>query len=366
MRLDKDKLRRYFNEVENMTGVCVRNTSWPRGEYPELEIGKTYKVSHFGVLRSQSLVMVEEFPGREYNSMCFDLYENGELLEDGICDDFRFLAPYLKGYIRDSSEYRYSVCMEEEAIPPQLHSIQKEYGIKILLAIETGSRAQGLESPSSDWDVRYIYIHKPEWYSQSKECRCVIEHVYYNEIDTYGWELKDALSHLQNGNPTLLEWINSPKIYSADESLVAQVKAIGQSCFSPMKAIAHYNQIYAKLNERFIKEESNLKVFLHYLHGVLACRWVEKNGTLPPWSFTELLNATVEDDAIRTQVNKLIEIKKSGAATVTAVIDANLLTYARNLASHYDTLLRASSLTQNTVSSEPLEALFQEMLRNNH
>lgn len=366
MRLDKEEIQRYFNEVENMTGVCVRNTSWPRGEYPELEIGKTYKVSHFGVLRSQSLVMVEDFPGKEYNSMCFDLYENGELLEDGICDDFRFLAPYLKGYVRDISEYRYSVCMEEEAIPPQLHSIENEHGIKILLAVEAGSRAQGLEAPGSDWDVRYIYIHKPEWYSKPEDHRHVIEHVYYNEIDTYGWELKDALLHLQKGNPTILEWINSPKVYYADESFVAQLKAIGQSYFSTMKAIAHCNQIYTKLNERFVNEKGNLKVFLYYLHGVLACRWVEDNGTLPPWSFSELLTATVEDDTIRTQVNKLIDIKKSGTDTDTVAIDANLLTYARNLATHYDTLLGASASTQDSVPSEPLAALFQEVLRNSH
>ena len=365
MCLDKEEIRRYYNEVENMTGVCVRNTSWPRGVYPELELGKTYKVSHVGVLRSQSLVMVEEFPGKEYNSMCFDLYENNEPMEDEFVHDFRLLAPYLKGYYRDASVYGYSVQMEEKAIPPQLHSIEKEHGIKILLAVEAGSRAQGLEAPGSDWDVRYIYIHKPEWYSKPEEHRHVIEHVYYNEIDTYGWELKDALLHLQNGNPTILEWINSPKVYYADESFVAQLKAIGQSYFYPVKTIAHYNQIYTKLNERFVKEKGNLKVFLHYLHGVLACRWVENNGTLPPWSFSELLAAAVEDDTIRTQVNKLIEIKKSGTDTDTVAIDANLRTYARNLATHYDTLLGASTPNQDGVPSEPLAALFQEMLHRN-
>ena len=362
--MNEEEIQRYFNEVENMTGVCVLNTTWHNGrKYPELEIGKTYKVSHFGVLRSKSWVMVDDFPGRDYDSMCFDLYENGELLSDDAGRDFRFLAPYLKKLTRRGSMYRYSVYMEEDGIPPQLHSIEKEHDIKILLAVEAGSRAQGLESPDSDWDVRYIYIHKPEWYSQTGERRCVIEHLYYNEIDTYGWELKDALSHLRDGNPTLLEWINSPKVYYADESFVSQLKAIGQPYFLPVKAIDHYHQTYTKLNERFVKEDGNLKAFLHYFHGILACRWIEKNGTLPPWSFSELLNATVEDDIIRMMANSLINIKKSFPAKDNVFIGSHLLDYARHLANHYKNLLSFSLRTHHPASSEPLDNLFQEMLK---
>ena len=52
----------------------------------------------------------------------------------------------------------------KEEIKIQLQKIEKDNDVKILYAVESGSRAWGFASIDSDWDVRYIYIHQPEWY----------------------------------------------------------------------------------------------------------------------------------------------------------------------------------------------------------
>ena len=44
-----------------------------------------------------------------------------------------------------------------EKIQAQLHRIEDEEHIKILLAVESGSRAWGFASPDSDYDVRFVY-----------------------------------------------------------------------------------------------------------------------------------------------------------------------------------------------------------------
>jgi predicted nucleotidyltransferase len=58
--------------------------------------------------------------------------------------------------------------MMPEAIRAEiLHRIraaEKEHGVKVLLAVESGSRAWGFESPNSDYDVRFIYAHPKDWY----------------------------------------------------------------------------------------------------------------------------------------------------------------------------------------------------------
>lgn len=42
------------------------------------------------------------------------------------------------------------------AIDAALTRAEERYGVQVLLAVESGSRAWGFASPDSDWDVRYL------------------------------------------------------------------------------------------------------------------------------------------------------------------------------------------------------------------
>ena len=61
-----------------------------------------------------------------------------------------------------------------EKIQNQLHRIEDEEHIKILLAVESGSRAWGFASPDSDYDVRFIYVRNKEDYLKLNKNRDVI------------------------------------------------------------------------------------------------------------------------------------------------------------------------------------------------
>jgi len=52
----------------------------------------------------------------------------------------------------------------QDKIISELDSIEKEYDVKIILASESGSRAWGFPSNDSDYDVRFIYVNKKDWY----------------------------------------------------------------------------------------------------------------------------------------------------------------------------------------------------------
>jgi predicted nucleotidyltransferase len=54
--------------------------------------------------------------------------------------------------------------MQTSAIVSALKTLAQERQITLLYAVESGSRAWGFAFEDSDWDVRFIYVHAPEWY----------------------------------------------------------------------------------------------------------------------------------------------------------------------------------------------------------
>ncbi|MFZ1378508.1 MAG: nucleotidyltransferase domain-containing protein, partial [Saprospiraceae bacterium] len=113
-----------------------------------------------------------------------------------------------------------------------LKKIQIEKEIDILLACETGSRAWGFPSPDSDYDVRFIYKHKINWYLSLKQQKDTIEVMYENnEIDLSGWDIKKSLNLLWKSNPPLLERIQSPIIYVSNKEFLDGMQNLSKQSY---------------------------------------------------------------------------------------------------------------------------------------
>ena len=52
--------------------------------------------------------------------------------------------------------------MIEAVIREKLREIKETERVKIIMAVESGSRAWGFASPDSDYDVRFVYVREPE------------------------------------------------------------------------------------------------------------------------------------------------------------------------------------------------------------
>ena len=256
--------------------------------------------------------------------------------------------------------------LELNVIPAHLRDIEQEHNVKVLLAVESGSRAWGFESKNSDWDVRFIYVNKPEWYFKVQEQRDVIEHMYEDDVDLVGWELRKALVLLQKSNPSLLEWFNSPKVYYKDEDFVKRIREIERDYFNPIRTMYHYNHIYIKHDERYLQKQGYpMKRFLYYLRGILACKWIEKNKSLPPVAFNELLDATVEDNEIRAKVDELISLKKSGKEYDMLTVEDSLVDYARHLADYYNGIIDSFRPELKRTSTDALNSILYDMVMAN-
>ena len=101
----------------------------------------------------------------------------------------------------------------KELILDELKKIEKQHGVRILHAVESGSRAWGFASPDSDYDVRFVYVRPAADYIRLDETQDVIEWKLDETLDINGWDLKKALRQFARGNPTLFEWSFSPVVY---------------------------------------------------------------------------------------------------------------------------------------------------------
>lgn len=76
-----------------------------------------------------------------------------------------------------------------EVIMQKLNEIEQRESVRIIMAIESGSRAWGFASPDSDYDVRFVYVRKLEDTLRLEKYRDVIEWQLDDVLDISGWDL---------------------------------------------------------------------------------------------------------------------------------------------------------------------------------
>lgn len=208
-----------------------------------------------------------------------------------------------------------------EHILEVLKQIENEYEVKILYACESGSRAWGFPSMNSDYDVRFIYVHKKEWYLSIDQRRDVLEVPKHDKLsipidellDLNGWELTKALRLFRKSNPPLLEWLHSNIVYYKKYSTISKMQELESQIFSPVSGIHHYLKM-AKGNYRdyLNREEIKIKRYFNIFRPLLAAKWIEKHKEFPPNGFNQLIEDILPTGDIRNFIDDLIKQKMAG------------------------------------------------------
>ena len=209
----------------------------------------------------------------------------------------------------------------QKEIQDNLNQIEEQYDVKILLAVESGSRAWGFASADSDYDVRFIYVRPKEDYLRLDEPRDVIEWQLDEVLDINGWDLRKALLAFAKGNPNVMEWANSPIIYRKSKHWDA-LREAAVHYFSEKSALCHYyGTANSTLKGHLTGERIRYKKYFYALRPLLCCRWIEKYHTAPPMEFARLLSLFVDcdyerDDALTEELyNGIQELLARKAVT---------------------------------------------------
>lgn len=197
----------------------------------------------------------------------------------------------------------------EDIIREKLKEIEEKENVRIIVAVESGSRAWGFASPDSDYDVRFIYVRRNEDYLRLEKTRDVIEWQLDDFLDISGWDLKKALQLMHDSNPSIFEWCASPIIYKSSEDF-EKLKDLRHEFYSRKKNLYHYLHMSSSNYQAYLQgEEVRIKKYFYVIRPLLAAKWVVDKKTQPPMLFSELLDAELPKE-LRPVIDELLEMKQ--------------------------------------------------------
>jgi len=250
----------------------------------------------------------------------------------------------------------------------ELQAIETRHEVSVLFACESGSRGWGFASPDSDYDVRFIYVHRLPWYLSVDPGRDVIEVPIDGDLDINGWDLRKALQLLRRSNPILLEWLRSPIVYRDDAQVIPGLRRLAEQHFSAVRGYYHYISMAKKGFRGYLQGDTvRYKKYLYVLRPLFAARWIREGRGAPPMRFVELAETVLADRALLDEINHLLDIKmRTGEATTSprwsglhAFIESELATaeaYQPKEASHGDAAALDAFLARTILNNEQAKA----------
>lgn len=207
-------------------------------------------------------------------------------------------------------------------IPAEVHSeimrrlarAEEEHGVRILLAVESGSRAWGFASPNSDYDVRFVYAHPPRWYQavNLEEKRDVIEYGITDDIDLNGWDVRKALRLLWKSNPAFVEWVQSPIRYIESGGFGERARGLLPEAYSVESGMYHYRSMAKNTERAYLRDpQVSLKKYFYALRPLLAVLWLERYGRPAPIEFHKLLHLIEDRPALCADIHDLLARKRN-------------------------------------------------------
>jgi uncharacterized protein len=197
-------------------------------------------------------------------------------------------------------------------IETRLARLAQEEGVRLLMAIESGSRAWGFPSPDSDYDVRFLYVRTRREYLALAPARDVIERPIVDEIDLNGWDIRKALGLMLKNNSVLSEWIESPIRYRADDPSIARLAALIDRFFDPRGFALHYANLGTAAMGRWLDGETEVAVkrYFYALRPALAIRALRLDPSRrPPMQLQRLVEVGDLPVALAAEIDRLVTLK---------------------------------------------------------
>jgi predicted nucleotidyltransferase len=200
----------------------------------------------------------------------------------------------------------------EEEIHKILNELQTGNNpVRILFAIEGGSRAWRIDSKSSDYDVRFVYARRLEDYLKLDRPADVIQRI-EGDVDAVGFDIYKFCRLLKASNPSAIEWLTSDIVYLNEQP--PELVDFAQNHFNPKALFWHYKSMCKSNYLKYIKSREGVtyKRYLYAMRGLVNALYVLKEQCIPPIAFPEtlmLMKNSLPPNVYKT-LTDIIEFKK--------------------------------------------------------
>ncbi|WP_044561415.1 nucleotidyltransferase domain-containing protein [Azospirillum sp. B4] len=195
-------------------------------------------------------------------------------------------------------------------IQAELDAVERDQGVRILLAVESGSRGWRFPSQDSDYDVRFLYMRPLAAYLTVTEQRDVIERPVDAVFDVNGWDLRKAFQLALRSNAVLIEWLCSPVRYREVGPAAARLLDFARASVDLTGIAYHYDrQARRMFNDVLAAETPRLKTYCYALRSALALRWVRDRRETPPMELPALLAGLSLSPEITDEIATLVARK---------------------------------------------------------
>ena len=195
----------------------------------------------------------------------------------------------------------------------RLRRIEAIHDVRLIAAVESGSRAWGFESPNSDFDVRFIYARrKSDYISLTYQSEHdTIEAIDSDGLDLAGWDIRKALKLAASSNPSIAEWSASPVVYAGGQFLRTLRGCIYGNCSVETILKAYHSMARGNYN-KYVKGKDPVpyKRYLYVLRPLLNVRWILRTGLIPPVRFSRVSHTT--NLRLNEEIATLVAMKRSG------------------------------------------------------
>lgn len=213
-------------------------------------------------------------------------------------------------------------------IQRKLQETEQMQNMRVVHAVESGSRAWGFASADSDYDCRFIYVRPQSEYLVIYEKSDTIMEPIDAVYDINGWDIKKAIAHMVRSNVVMMEWLSSDIVYKTMPPLAQALRGLAHQFFSPVSAAYQYLSTAKKKFATILESDcAKIKHYCYVLRPLACVRYMQAHGKPPHMQFQRSFSQIDVPPDVRESVELLLDLKQNAQEGYALPQNHTLLTF---------------------------------------